>query len=134
MLGCIWSSSIFEGRAPAGHMLLTCFYGGEIDPGASDLTEDQQRAELLKDLKTTMGYKGREPELLRIRRWKPALPVFRPGHDRRMAAFAEALPEGVHVTSNWCGGVSVPDRIRGAWEIADRLASPPSHTPARNAS
>src|SRR6266446_6194373 len=38
VLGSVWNSSLFPGRAPAGHALLTSFVGGATDPGATALS------------------------------------------------------------------------------------------------
>lgn len=122
MLGTIWSSSVFANRAPAGHALFTCFYGGEIDPEVVEWPEDRLKEELMKDLRTTLGWTGTDPARVRFTHWRPALPLFRPGHRARMEALSGHLPEGLHALSNWRGGVSIPDRIREAWKIADRIA------------
>ncbi len=34
ILGSVWNSSLFPGRAPEGHALLTSFVGGATNPGA----------------------------------------------------------------------------------------------------
>jgi oxygen-dependent protoporphyrinogen oxidase len=34
MLGCLFASSLFEGRAPSGAVALTCFFGGSTDRAA----------------------------------------------------------------------------------------------------
>ncbi len=122
MLGSIWSSSIFPGRAPEGHRLFTCFFGGDIDPETADWPEERLREQTAADLRSVLDYRSKGPVLLNIQRWKRALPLFRPGHAKLIKDFNAALPEGVHVSTNWTGGVSIPDRIRGGWEKAALIA------------
>ncbi len=121
MLGAIWSSSIFPGRAPAGRSLFTCMFGGDIDPEVTDWPDKDLEEQLIRDLRTTMGYKGKRPELVNIMTWKPALPLYRPGHAALIRDFRAALPKGIQVTTNWTGGISIPDRIRGGWKAADAI-------------
>lgn len=121
MLGAIWSSSIFAGRAPRGHYLLTCFYGGDIDPEVTEWPDSRLAQQVQADLAATMGWQGDAFALLRFRHWRPALPLYRVGHAGRVRSVESALPEGLHLAGNWLGGISIPDCIRRGWEVADRI-------------
>lgn len=128
MLGMIWSDRIFPNRAPDGHRLLTCFYGGEIDPEACSWDEARIRQELQKDLKSTMGWRGGEFPFLEMQRWARALPIFRVGHMKRAQAVIDRLPDGLSLQANYLGGVSVPDRVRLATEWADQQSTSTAST------
>jgi len=41
ILGTVWNSSLFPGRAPAGEVLLTSFVGGATNPGAISKSPEQ---------------------------------------------------------------------------------------------
>ena len=122
-LGMVWSDRIFPGRAPKGHRLLTCFYGGDKDPEILGWDEQRVRRQLIEDLKTTMNFRGGELPFLRYHRWERALPIFRVGHMDRMAKAREALPGGVQLLGNYLGGVSIPDRVEKANALARDIQS-----------
>lgn len=121
ILGSIWSSAIFPGRAPGGHALLTCFVGGDIDPAGNDLDDGAIRAQVREDLERTIGLRGGDFALFRIRRWDPALPLFRPGHVARIRVVNDGLPAGIRLLGNFQGGISIPDRVRAARGLADEI-------------
>ncbi len=120
-LGMIWNSSIFKNRAPEGHRLMTCFYGGAIDPEATHLDHDTLEKTVKRDLMKAMKWRGKELDLFEVTRWTPALPLLRPGHARRMKKLVSQLPEGMHLAGNYVGKVSVPDRVREGFDLAEKL-------------
>jgi len=122
-LGMIWSDRIFPNRAPQGHRLLTCFFGGEKDPQANDFTDDQLQQIIREDLKTTMGFRGGDFPLFSVTRWQRALPVFRLGHVHRQRAASSAIPTGIHLIGNYLTGVSIPDRVEAAMNLAAHLTA-----------
>lgn len=122
-LGCLFPSSIFPGRAPAGHVLLTAFAGGRTDPAAAALPDDELDRVLLADLGRALGISG-EPVLRRVRRWPRAIPQYEIGHGR-FVALADGIERdlpGLHLAGSWKDGVSVPDRLEKAAAVAASIA------------
>ena len=51
ILGCVWTSTVFPGRAPEGHVTFRVIAGGTPDPGFVSLSDDEALAAALKDLR-----------------------------------------------------------------------------------
>ena len=63
----------------------------------------------------------RSPEEVRMVRWPDALPVYSPGHAKRIEAALSALPEGIALAGAAYRGFGIPDCISTGEEAADRL-------------
>lgn len=123
VLGCLFPSEIFPGRAPAGHVALAAFAGGRTNPGIVDWDDERLAATLLSELRGPLDLKG-EPAFQLIRRWPRAIPQYEVGHGRfveRAREIERALP-GLHFGGNYLQGVSVPDCIQNATALAEALA------------
>ncbi len=135
-LGSIWSSSLFPLRAPGGCVAFTCFVGGGLDPDAYDMSDDDLRATVIRDLHMTVGAKG-EPVAEEIVRWRKAIPQYPVGHHDHLEVMDEELKEtpGFYLTGNFTRGVSVNDCIRNARQTADAVKSylQAASTPAQEA-
>jgi protoporphyrinogen/coproporphyrinogen III oxidase len=109
ILGTIFNSLLFSGRAPEGRLLLTSFLGGVFRPEVFDWPEERiwesVCAELKRVLKTSV-----QPEPVAIFRHRRAIPQYNIGHRRRVEAIAGELAKipGLFVTGNFLHGVSVP--------------------------
>ncbi len=115
VLGAVWSSALFSGRAPEGKVLLTYFLGGRRNPAAADLDDAGVSAAVAADARRALGA-APAPELLRTTRYASAIPQYEAGHGARMHALAEAeaaLP-GLHFLGNYRGGISVGDVVENA--------------------
>src|SRR5579863_2010970 len=55
ILGTVWNSSLFPGRAPDGQVLLTSFAGGATDPGLCAWTQDRIAATVHEELARVLG-------------------------------------------------------------------------------
>src|SRR6185295_11021584 len=123
ILGAIFSSTLFPGRAPDGHALLTVFTGGRLDPDALSLDDDAVRAYVLADLSRTVGLAG-EPALFQVTRWPRAIPQYVVGHAARAARIDVAVRAhpGLVLLGNWKGGIAMPDCVRGSDAAADEIA------------
>lgn len=115
ILGAVWSSALFPGRAPAGWLLLTVFLGGARDTGVPSLSNEELAQIAARDLEASLGLPGR-PRLLAVTRYPRAIPQYDFGHEARMRVLAEtesAWP-GLSFLGNYRGGVSVGDVVRNA--------------------
>ena len=119
ILGAVWSSSLFAGRAPAGRILITVFLGGTRDPGAVSLSDGELAALAARDLEAEGLVRG-NPQVVRLTRWERAIPQYEKGHGERLAALAaaEAKWPGLRFLGNYRGGISVADVIRSGLEAA----------------
>ena len=124
ILGTIWSSTLFPGRAPAGGAALTTFVGGSRQPEKANWSDERLVEIVQHDLRELMGIQGRPDEVF-IRRWPRAIPQYQAGHQQRvdaLAAFEEEVP-GLHISGNFRGGISVGDCIEQASALSERVAS-----------
>ena len=123
ILGTIFSSTLFENRAPAGTVLLTTFVGGMRQPEIAR-REDREIAALVHDeLAPLLGIRA-PARWSRVTRWERAIPQYTPGHLERMAAVdaAERDLPGLFFCANYRGGISVADCIKSAHTLAERVA------------
>ncbi len=119
ILGCLFPSSLFPGRAPEGHVLLTAFAGGRTDPAVVAWDEERLVSLALREIDRALGLRG-QPVFRAVRRWPRAIPQYEIGHGRFAECAMEierALP-GLHLAGNFLGGVSVPDCIRRGAAVA----------------
>ncbi len=125
LLGCLWSSSIFPGRAPQGRALLRALVGGARDPEAAEYDAEQLLHLVRDDLAKTMGIEA-EPELVRVYRFPRAIPQYTLGHLRRLRALQarlERLP-GLQLHGNGYRGIALNDSLRLAGEVAATAIAP----------
>ncbi len=118
ILGAVWSSSLFPGRAPAGQILVTVFLGGTRDPGALDLDDDELHQIAARDL-AAQGLLRGDPQRVLLTRWSRAIPQYERGHEDRIAELerAEARFPGLRFLGNYRGGISVADVVRSGIEV-----------------
>jgi len=124
ILGTIWTSTIFENRAPDGKVAFTTFVGGARQPEKIDLDEAQLIDEMKADFATLMGIQA-DPETIYLRKWPKAIPQYTPGHLEREAAmdrFEESHP-GLFISGNHRGGISVADCIKNSKPRADSVVN-----------
>ncbi|MGZ5427163.1 MAG: protoporphyrinogen oxidase [Thermoanaerobaculia bacterium] len=118
ILGSVWSSSLFPGRAPEGQALFTIFLGGARDPEAPTLTDDALVSAAVRDLEAQGLVRG-SPRLVMLTRWTRAIPQYERGHGSRIEALAraEAALPGLRFVGNYRGGISVGDVVASAQAV-----------------
>lgn len=123
LLGTLFSSSMFEGRAGPGQVMLTTFVGGRRNPGLATDTDERIVAEVEREHRELLGTRA-APAWNALTRWPQAIPQYELGHLQRMdkLAEAEAQAPGLRFCANYRGGVSVGDCIASAATTAAALA------------
>jgi oxygen-dependent protoporphyrinogen oxidase len=124
ILGVLWDSSIFPGRAPEGYALLRTLVGGARAPEMAEQSDDRLRDMVLEEAGEIMEEKV-SPDFVSIFRWKEAIPQYEIGHQSMMERLAGELARnpGLSVCCNWKGGVSLNDCVANAERLAEELAS-----------
>ena len=122
VLGVLFPSEIFPGRAPDGHVVLTAFAGGRTAPEIASWEDRRLMSEVLGELRKTLGVRG-EPVVSTVRRWPRAIPQYELGHGRflELAKEIESSLPGLRIGGNFLRGVSVPDCIRNATALAEEI-------------
>ncbi len=121
-LGSIWTSSIFAGRAPEGHVQFRSMLGGAGDKTVMQLTDDEAWDLVRRELNPMVGIKA-APAFMRVYRWQRGIPQFVLGHRDRRARLEEyvARHPGLHFAGNAYYGVGLNDCIKMAKRVADTI-------------
>lgn len=131
ILGALWESSIYAGRAPVGKVLLRAMIGGAMDREAIDLDDGQLVAIIRDDLRKTMGVRV-APQFVRLFRHRRGIPQYAIGHSVRLARLEKRLREhpGLFLAGNSYRGVSINTCIEQAPDTAQRVAVHLQRSPA----
>jgi oxygen-dependent protoporphyrinogen oxidase len=122
ILGALFSSSLFPGRAPEGKVLITSFVGGAAQPEALEMMDEELIARVHGDLDKVLGIDG-EPEVVGITRYARAIPQYNLGHTDLIARLDDErskLP-GLHFRASWRDGVSVADCVTAGERLAEDI-------------
>jgi len=123
VLGSLFSSMMFEGRAPADTVLLTTFIGGLRNPAMAAAPDVELAAAVQKEMVRLIGARA-EPLWTEVTRWERAIPQYTLGHLQRIAAVegAERAVPGLYFCANYRGGVSISDCVKSGHATASRVA------------
>lgn len=105
LLGCLWESRIFSGRAPGDGVLVRAMLGGAVDPAAAELDDAELIAVAAAELERLLALSF-PPVIHKVFRWPRAIPQFEIGHRERVSAARAALPPGLYLAGNYLDGVS----------------------------
>ena len=118
-LGCIFSSTLFPGRAPAGKVALMCFVGGMQQPDNGRLSTLPLVEAVVEDLRPLLGLKG-EPTFHSHTFWSAAIPQYTVGYSAFLASLeaVEGGVPGLHLLGNYRGGPGLNDCLQSALRFA----------------
>lgn len=121
ILGVIFTSSLFPGRAPAGHVALTALAGGALNPGIVGLPPGKLNALVCEDLGALLGARG-EPAFLHHTLWPRGIPQYNLGYERHIQTIAgcEASHPGLLIGGSARDGIAIPECLASGVKMAAR--------------
>lgn len=122
LLGCLFSSSLFDERAPEGYVLLTCFLGGALHPEVLEWAPVDLIDYTLNELKPILNIKSYAKYYF-IKGWEMAIPQYNIGH-KKFIDWAEEFQrkfKNIYISGNLLYGISVADCITNSTELALKI-------------
>ena len=121
ILGTIFSSSLFPNRAPAGHLTLTSYVGGERYPELASLPPEKLFEVTREDLRVLLGVKGK-PTFQHSVFYPKAIPQYNIGYGRfrELMTEAERKAPGLFFAGHYRDGVSLSDSIVSGCNVVER--------------
>lgn len=121
VLGVLFSSTLFPGRAPAGHVALTVMVGGSRQPELAALAPERLLERIQPDLAGLLGVQG-DPVFVRATHWRRAIPQYNLGHERHLEAMTacENAHPGFFIGGQARDGIAVPACVAAGEKLARR--------------
>lgn len=124
ILGILWDSSIFAGRAPPGQKCLRVLIGGQRDPSLAQQEERALIATARRGIEATMGVRT-PPAVTVVKRWHHGIPHYRVGHLALVDTIFERLKQhrGLYLNSNAYYGIGLNDCITSSKRCGEAIAA-----------
>lgn len=121
ILGTLFSSSLFAGRAPEGHVTLTSYLGGARSPELATSSESALVENTLRDLRNLLGVTG-APTYRHTFVFQKAIPQYNVGYGRfkELMARVETGAPGLLIGGHCRCGISLGDSIASGQDLAER--------------
>jgi protoporphyrinogen/coproporphyrinogen III oxidase len=124
ILGSVWNSSLFSGRAPEGHVLLTSFVGGATDLEAARLSPENLVALVHREIAPVLSL-GRAPAFSNVMIYPRALPQYNLGHSERVAEMERLRldTQNLWFVGNYLRGPSIGACVEQSLAVAEEALS-----------
>lgn len=121
-LGTVWNSSLFPGRAPQGHVLLTSFVGGATNPAIVQKSPEELVSLIHREITPLLAVRN-PPIFSNVVVWPQAIPQYNLGHTARIAAVEKLRADfpGLHFAGNYLHGPAIGTCIERALKVADEI-------------
>jgi oxygen-dependent protoporphyrinogen oxidase len=135
ILGSVWNSSLFPGRAPEGHVLVTNFVGGATDAQAATLPPENLVAMVHGELAPVLSLR-QPPTFSNVQIYPRALPQYNLGHSERLAELERLRLEArnLWLVGNYLRGPSIGACVEQSLAVAEQVLSRLSGQNAVNSS
>lgn len=120
VLGTVFNSSLFVGRAPEGMVSLTSFSGGATDPKFCELSDREITETICVEVARVLGIKEKSVAT-NLQRYARALPQYNVGHMqivKSLETLTESIP-GLFLAGNYLSGPSIGSSVDQAFRTAD---------------
>ena len=122
VLGTVWNSSLFPGRAHEGSVAITSFIGGATDPDIMHLHEENIAAIVTEENARILGITG-PPVEVAVWKYPRALPQYNLGHGHIVEAIrdAERASPGLFFAGNYLKGPAVGTCVENGFQTAEAV-------------
>jgi protoporphyrinogen/coproporphyrinogen III oxidase len=122
ILGTLYDSSIFPGRAPEGYVLLRSMVGGARASGLALENEPRLLDMVKNELSDIMEIRS-DPDFVRVYKHEMAIPQYLIGHNERLKKIDLILQkyENLYLTGNAYRGIGVNDCIENSFGLAEKI-------------
>jgi len=123
-LGALFSTHMFPGRAPAGHMLLEALVGGRRHPEKLELPDDVLLREIYADLKQLIHLPD-PPIFSKVLRPDHGIPQLEIGYPKLLAWRNSLVTDnqGLYVCGFGWEGIGINDMTKSAKQVATAIAA-----------
>ncbi len=124
ILGCLWNSSLFEGRAPQSHHLMTVFMGGASHLDMLKKSDERLIQSANETLRQHLPLL-KDPALISFLRYEQSIPQYTLGHRERQKKISEMEKtwKGLRCAGNYREGISVGDVVKYSKKVIESLSS-----------
>jgi len=119
ILGTVWNSALFPGRAPDGHVLLTSFVGGATDPSIVALDESEIVSIVHRELASVLGI-SKPPAFSHVQAWERAIPQYDLGHAQAVNQLTQlqSTYPSIRLVGNYLRGPALGACVEQALTVA----------------
>jgi oxygen-dependent protoporphyrinogen oxidase len=130
VLGVVWESSLFAGRAPAGHVLLRAMLGGARRPAVVECSDDELIPRARRELTDTLGIAA-APARAWVRHWPGAIAQYERGHLAKIAGARARVAQlgGVDLCGSSYDGASFGSAVKSGEMAAQRALAASGSVP-----
>jgi oxygen-dependent protoporphyrinogen oxidase len=120
VLGTVWNSSLFPGRAPEGMACFTSFAGGATDPSLLEWDDDRIADTICAEVGRVLGITG-PPVTRLVYRYTRAIPQYNLGHAEAISGINSAISStpGLFLAGNYLSGPSIGSCVEQANRTAE---------------
>jgi oxygen-dependent protoporphyrinogen oxidase len=125
ILGILFLSSLFEGRAPEGGALFSVFVGGIRREELFEKTDEEIRMLVKREFSSLMGIKEFNPELFNLVRYKHAIPQYgtESREKLRVLEHLQTKYPGLYIGGNLRDGIGMADRIKQGKNLVNQACN-----------
>ncbi|WP_018970616.1 protoporphyrinogen oxidase [Rubritalea marina] len=122
MLGALFTSSLFPGRAPEGHVAINVMIGGVRRPELCELPEPTLRANILDELRRLLGVDGK-PSFCHIHHTSKAIPQLHTDYGivAQQIIDCEREHPGLYLAGSYRNGIALPDRLLEGISLTEKI-------------
>lgn len=126
VLGVLFPSACFSGRAPQGGALMSFFIGGVRHKEMIDMSDAELTQMVSTNLHRMLRYpQGAVPDAISISRHQRAIPQYESSTDARLQAIDQVQQQypTLCIAGNLRDGIGMGDRIKQAFDVAKSISN-----------